>query len=226
MDKYADAVVGWADNRTDNHIIKAINGSIDVWENPNGAKCAPRDIDGPENPDGTKCAPHEISSDINANVRLFSYIVTDDYGFAPNPFYGVCTLATCKPEIRKEASVRDWVIGTGSKRKCKQGRLVYVMRVTETMTFNEYWKDDRFQRKKPNLRGSWKQASGDNIYFWDDKKWQQQKSYHGCDDVKHDTQTNRVLLSTKKYAYWGGSGPKIPKEFRDYNGVDICTGRG
>ncbi|MFH1865797.1 MAG: hypothetical protein ABIK85_07930, partial [Candidatus Eisenbacteria bacterium] len=38
-------------------------------------------------------------------MRLFSYIVARDYGFAPNPFCGVCTLATCKPKIRESASV-------------------------------------------------------------------------------------------------------------------------
>ena len=86
-------------------------------------------------------------------MRLFSYVVARDYGFAPNPFFGVCTLATCKPEIRKTASAGDWIIGTGSSQKGRQGYLVYAMCLTETMTFNEYWEDKRFQRKKPNLQG-------------------------------------------------------------------------
>ena len=34
-------------------------------------------------------------------AKGYSYIITRDYGFAPNPFGGVCTLATCKPKIRK-----------------------------------------------------------------------------------------------------------------------------
>ena len=79
--------------------------------------------------------------------RLYSYIVARDYGFAPNPFYGFCTLATCKPRIRKKAEVGDWVIGTGSKSKGRDGHLVYAMRVTETMSFDEYWADSRFHRK-------------------------------------------------------------------------------
>lgn len=28
-------------------------------------------------------------------MRCFSYIVARDYGFAPNPFHGFCTLANC-----------------------------------------------------------------------------------------------------------------------------------
>jgi hypothetical protein len=99
-----------------------------------------------------------------AHVRLYSYVVARDYGFAPNPFYGFCTLATCKPNIRKTAQVGDWVIGTGSKSKARDGQLVYAMRVSETMTFDEYWADPRFASKRPSLVGSLKQAFGDNIY--------------------------------------------------------------
>src|SRR5712692_10528871 len=55
-------------------------------------------------------------------VKLYSYVVARDYGFAPNPFFGFCTLATCKPEIRKAAAIDDWVIGTGSKRQNRGNR--------------------------------------------------------------------------------------------------------
>ena len=75
--------------------------------------------------------------------RLYSYIVANDTGFAPNPFHGYCTLATCKPRIRKTARVGDWIVGTGSKRNGKAGYAVYAMRVTEIMTFDEYWSDPR-----------------------------------------------------------------------------------
>ena len=166
-------------------------------------------------------------------MRLFSYVVARDYGFAPNPFFGFCTLATCKPKIRGIACVGDWVIGTGSSQKDRRGCLVYSMRITETMTFNEYWEDGRFQRKRPNLRGSKKQAFGDNIYFKDEAgQWHQQDSHHSypcgvpnVHNIRHDTQTDRVLLS-KDYSYLGGSGPSIPQQFQDYEGYDIRAGHG
>lgn len=165
-------------------------------------------------------------------MRLFSYVVARDYGFAPNPFFGVCTIATCKPIIRRVASAGDWIIGTGSSERNRRGFLVYAMRITETMTFNEYWVDERFRRKRPNLRGSKKQAFGDNIYFKDDPgHWHQQDSHHSYKggapnphNIQNDTQTDRILLSTD-YAYWGGSGSKIPPKFRDYDGFDICAMR-
>lgn len=187
--------------------------------------------------------PRVASSGIAAvkgnSMRLFSYVVARDYGFAPNPFFGVCTLATCKPNIRRKASVGDWIIGTGSSsrnrrnRKDRRGFLIYVMRVTETLTFNEYRENEEFKQKKPNLRGSKKQAFGDNIYFKDEAgQWHQQDSHHSYEDgtpnshnISRDTQADRVLLSTD-YAYWGGFGPEIPQKFRDYKGYDICGSRG
>ena len=84
-------------------------------------------------------------------TKLYSYVVARDYGFAPNPFYGTCTLATCKPEIRKHATVGDWIIGTSSSQRNKDGYLVYVMLVSEALTFNKYWESARFRQKRPNL---------------------------------------------------------------------------
>jgi hypothetical protein len=64
-------------------------------------------------------------------MRYFSYVVARDYGFAPNPFLGICTLATCKPDIRKAAGVGDWIFGTGSAKWKLTGHLVFAMNVTE-----------------------------------------------------------------------------------------------
>ena len=166
-------------------------------------------------------------------MTLFSYVVARDYGFAPNPFFGCCTLATCKPNIRRVAAKGDWIVGTGGAARDKTGFLIFAMCVTETMTFNEYWEDPRFQQKKPSLRGSIKQAFGDNIYIKDARgRWIQQNSHHSYagglpnpHNIANDTKTERILVS-KDYAYWGGSGPKIPKRLRSWGGVDICAGRG
>lgn len=164
-------------------------------------------------------------------MKLYAYVVARDFGFAPNPFCGICTLATCKPTIRRTAQVGDWVIGTGSKRYGLQGHLVFAMRVTEVLTFNQYWSDPRFGAKRPTMTGSIKQAFGDNIYHRDagSQHWQQANSHHslkdGCPNqanIDNDTKTDRVLLSTQ-FTYWGGSGPEIPSHFRDYAGQDICT---
>ncbi|WP_145362211.1 Nmad2 family putative nucleotide modification protein [Stratiformator vulcanicus] len=163
-------------------------------------------------------------------MRLYSYIVARDFGFAPNPFYGICTLATCKPKIRATARPGDWIVGTGSKGFRLDGHIVFAMRVTEVLTFDQYWSDTRFKRKRPNLRGSLKQAYGDNIYHRHPQTgdWLQEDSHHSYADgssnpanVERDTQSDAVLIGEEFY-YWGKSGPKIPNQFRNYNGLDVC----
>ncbi len=128
----------------------------------------------------------------------------------------------------------DWVVGTGSKQYGIDNRLVFFMEVAEVLTFDQYWNDPRFLQKQPELRGSIKQAFGDNIYHRNKKtgRWMQEDSHHSLPDgrtntanVKHDTRVDRVLLGFD-FAYWGKTGPKIPKRFlRD--DVNLCkTGPG
>jgi hypothetical protein len=110
------------------------------------------------------------------------------------------------------------------------------MRVTGALTFEEYWRDPRFQRKKPNLRGSKKQRFGDNIYSKDPAtgRWCQLNSHHSLHDgspnpvnVTGDTATDRILFSDD-FVYWGGSGPELPQRFLHYGShrESICAGYG
>ena len=163
-----------------------------------------------------------ILVDNKMSRNLFSYIVRYDSGFAPNPFYKYCTLATCKLGIRSRAQVNDWIVGTGSNaRKVRRGGyLVYAMRVTEVLSTEEYWVDSRFQNKKPNLYHNWVTASGDNIYeLISPGRWHQINSYHSNADgspaenhIRRDTSVKRVLVSNE-FVYFGGEGPRLPDQF-------------
>lgn len=166
---------------------------------------------------------------------LHTYIVAYDSGFAPNPFNGFCTLATCKPDIRKHAAVGDSIVGTGSNRQGvrRGGYLVYAMRVSEALTFDEYWTDSRFAKKKPNLYGSYRMACGDNIYCPDEDSggWKQLNSYHTKQDglplqkhIDRDTSVDRVLISDD-FIYFGAEGPEIPESLRDAGLVLSSRGR-
>jgi hypothetical protein len=166
-------------------------------------------------------------------MTLYSYVVARDYGFAPNPFYNACTLATCKPLVRRHANVGDWVVGTGSKSKGLRDHLVFAMQVAETLSYDQYWADPRFRNKRPILTGSLKQAFGDNIYHRNPKtkKWIQENSHHSFNDgrpnqrnVANDTQTDRMIIGFD-FIYWGRLGPLIPRQFRSRN-FDVRTRRG
>lgn len=168
-------------------------------------------------------------------MRLYSYVVARDFGFAPNPFFGFCTLATCKPKIREHASVGDWVVGTGAKVAYGySGRLIYAMQVSEVLAFDTYWHDPRFIRKRPNLTGSLRVLYGDNIYHRSGKRWVQANSHHSRemgrldrDNLAWDTGVDRLLVASK-FVYWGRSAPTIAKKFRAFGKEkdDICAGRG
>ena len=166
-------------------------------------------------------------------MTLYSYVIARDYGFAPNPFHGYCTLATCKAVVRRVAQVGDWIIGTGSAQHHRTGQLICAMRVRETMTYDEYWADPRFLPKRPDLTGSNMMAFGDNIYRHDaNGNWLQLDSHHSLPggvmnpaNVKEDTQTDRILIATE-YWYFGASAPTIPPQFRGDGPSDICAHRG
>lgn len=148
------------------------------------------------------------------------YVVNHDFGFAPNPFHGYCTLATCKPKIRNKAEVKDWVIGMGGSRLHATERCIFAMCVTEKITFNEYWASPTYFDKKPIRNGSRKMMVGDNIYQFDTARneWYQADSYHsnndGSVDPRHlsrDTKSDKVLIS-RYFFYFGREAPFIPSD--------------
>jgi hypothetical protein len=85
-------------------------------------------------------------------AKYFSYVVDHDYGYAPCPFGGVCTLAKCKyGSIKCKSGTRrnivelaeegDWIAGTGGvdlDKSAGHGKLIYAMRVDEKITLREY----------------------------------------------------------------------------------------
>lgn len=164
-------------------------------------------------------------------MSYYSYKIEHDFGLAPNPFGGYCTLAVCKAKIRRNRNLKigDWIIGSGSIKLGKLHHLILLMRVDEIITFNEYWADPRFQYKKPVLNGSLVQMYGDNFYHQDEKtqEWIQEDSAHSLIDRKpnkghitKDTGGKFVLIS-KNFYYFGNNCPKIPNEYLEV----CCEGR-
>lgn len=73
---------------------------------------------------------------LTGTQRLFTYKVAHDGGSAPNPFHGVCTLAICKPAIRRVAKPGDVVVGLGCG--SESARVVYCMLVEGTIAWSAY----------------------------------------------------------------------------------------
>ncbi|OPY60053.1 MAG: hypothetical protein A4E56_02938 [Pelotomaculum sp. PtaU1.Bin065] len=150
-------------------------------------------------------------------MKIYVYTLVHDAGFAPNPYHGYCTLACCKPIIRKIAEVGDWIVGITPR--AHGSRLVYAMNVNETLPFEKYWVDPRFIDKKPK----WKsedpvQRSGDNIYKYSghakftqlpSRHWDSKCNQPDLNQMKIDLSGKYVLIS-KKYSYFGQNTQPIP----------------
>jgi hypothetical protein len=150
-------------------------------------------------------------------TRLFTYVITQDGGFAPNPFHGVLTLNCCKPDIRRAAQVGDWVAGnTAANFPGGRGLLVYAMRVTAKMTMSEYdaWTRQNLPEKIPDWRGPYERRAGDSAYkFETDPPSRRPSSFHDLGERRRDLSGRFTLLSEEFY-YLGGDPVEIPEHLR------------
>lgn len=145
---------------------------------------------------------------------LYSYCIPVDDGAAPNPYWGVCTLAICKPVIRRNAKIGDWVVGTGSKKYGMQNKVVYAMKITDVKTLKEY--DNLCKIKYPNKipelsNKDLRKRAGDCIYFYEKGKLVQRKGVHAAGNYSTDTNGKNVLLS-EHFFYFGDQPIELPIE--------------
>jgi hypothetical protein len=169
------------------------------------------------------------------------YRMTNDAGSAPNPFYGVCTLAICTPNHqRAELSEGDVIVGVEADpliRRRRKNRpdstpvrcIVYYMVIDKIMDLDSYFRDPRFARKIPNPGGSVIAARGDNCYYQDDNGgWRSIP----CHPHEHDQRTalqdqigNRVFIGRQFY-YFGDKAVRLPKgierQFIPQRGIKYC----
>jgi hypothetical protein len=139
--------------------------------------------------------------------RLFSYRMTHDTGFAPNPFGGFLTLATCKPRIRRDARVNDLIMGTGSAKDSWVDRVIYVGEVSAILSIEQY--AINHPGKIPNMRGTPEEMAGDNIYFKSNERWRRVPNpHHPKALMKHDLGGESVLVC-QQYWYFGENAPQL-----------------
>lgn len=156
--------------------------------------------------------------------RLFTYKVAHDGGNAPNPFYGACTLAICKPAIRRVAKKGDVIVGldTGSN----GSRIIYCMVVDDSMIWEKYIEtcnyDKNFNGKIPknsNDQGDciWKNVNDPvSLPSW--------STHNGIESLNSDITRGHNVLIGKIYWYFG-KGDKYKIELPDCL-KSIIPGRG
>ena len=162
---------------------------------------------------------------------LYCYKMTHDTGFAPNPYHGVLTLATCKPVIRRCTKKDYWISGWASnvvrgkdkKYTDKAQMLIYLAEISEVISFEEYWNKYPQKRQPDQLSKGKKEGCkscgntiipqisnieylGDNIYEPDANETfgfkQHENAHHGEQNKEHDLSGENVLIC-KNYYYFG-----------------------
>jgi len=108
-------------------------------------------------------------------------------------------------------------MGVGGKRLRATGKCVYLMRVSEMLTFETYWSDARFQVKRPIRNGSPVMMVGDNVYHKNTTAgdWIQEDSHHtnldgstNFTNLRTDTYSENVLVSNH-FFYFGSAAPPV-----------------
>jgi hypothetical protein len=147
--------------------------------------------------------------------RLFTYTIPIDDGAAPNPSHGLCTLAICKPVIRRVAKSGDWIAGLGSKSAPGgdlSGHLVYAMRVEEVVTLEDYdlLARTRWPHRIPDFDSHLlEDRLGDCIYDFSKGMPVQRPGVHHDRDIETDLGGRNVLISRDFY-YFGDHARPLP----------------
>lgn len=155
-------------------------------------------------------------------LKMWSYKIVHDSLFAPNPLWGVLTLATCKPSIRRSPNsvngtwIAGWTACTthnsevygGGIDRCEPGRekLIYLAKIDEQIPLDEYWKRYPEKRNDPNVTEFDARWSGDNIYHKD----------HTDPDgnvVAEDNRCGHMGAEVAKRDYLYGKNALVCKEF-------------
>ena len=145
-------------------------------------------------------------------MNIYAYMVPVDDGAAPNPYGGVCTLAICKPNLRKIAKQSDWIIGLSSDFK-----LIYTMKITTVKTMKEYdtYTKENLPIKIPNKNSkNIEEQMGDSVYDFTKDSVLLRPSVHSRCTKEMDLAGKNVLLSNCFY-YFGNKPKDLPKEFEN-----------
>lgn len=163
--------------------------------------------------------------------KLYSYKMSHDNGFAPNPYFGVLTLATCKPQIRLKVAEGGWIAGwTSQSMKLHSTtvgneKLVYLAKITKKLSYGEYW--ETFPNKRS---GNTAVATyGDNIYC---PSLDETYGYRQIPNLRHNTEVQKIkdmsgqyVLVCEEFYYFGATKGSMPLDIPESVRPNIPKGQ-
>lgn len=142
-------------------------------------------------------------------MRVWSYVITTDSGAAPNYDQPAVTLAVCKPRIRRSAQIGDLVMAFNGATLARNPHSVrWAGIVSEVISLDEYWRDRRFDGKRPG-----RSAAPDNIYRLEGETWiQVPNSTHDSRNVQTDLSGANALVFGEVW-HFADKAPELPPAF-------------
>ena len=166
-------------------------------------------------------------------MKYCFYRISTDSGFAPNPYYGYCTLAACTPNhMRANLDPGDVIVGVEADglirtRRAEKGDksirsrcIVYYMKIFEVLDLDRYFKGPRFQDKIPDPDSrSYSKRVGDNVYYRVGNKFRAipGNMHDNPGSFIQDTKGDRVYISDRnEFYYFGDREVEFPTRFEKY----------
>ncbi len=139
---------------------------------------------------------------VDKSQRIFVYKLTTDNGGAPCVANRLLSLCICKPDIRKSAEAKDWIVGFGGVSVPElKGRLIYLAQVDKVLSEGMYYKCSKYKTRP------------DCIYQWNEKdgrfEIKSNAQYHKGgvqleDDLgKHGSYEKSYSLLSRDFVYLG-----------------------
>lgn len=177
----------------------------------------------------------DLLETLRPGARLFTYKVAHDGGSAPNPYHSICTLAICKPAIRRVAKSGDVIVGLACAPDDR--RLVYCMVVDHVLPWADYIRAckgtgempdgiDALSLKKKIPRSA--SDPGDCIWPDADRFNEAMESFSGHggqEDWDRDVGNGRNVVLSKRFWYFG-KGDQHAIRLDSEELLDIIPGRG
>ena len=156
-----------------------------------------------------------------------------DSGFAPNPYYGYCTLAACTPNhMRANLEAGDVIVGVeadglvGRRRRARGAGstsnrcLVYYMVVEKTLDLDSYFRSPQFAAKKAKPTSHrYERRKGDNVYYRIGSQFRATpgNAHDNKRSFLQDTKGDRVYISGRnEFYYFGDAELEFPAQFEKH----------
>jgi hypothetical protein len=139
--------------------------------------------------------------------RIWRYVLAGDNGMAPCIDRGKLSLCCCKPAIRKNARLGEWVIGFVPK-PMRRGHVAWAGKISEIIAMGEYQR--RFPRRRDAIYRLADPGEGGKevlLPLRDD--------YHADEKSRASDRSGQNALIFEPFWYWGSFGIPAPDDIAD-----------